>query len=155
MKTWVRWMLHVFTVVVGASGVAYFWMKDLLTTNDPFAVVNHPLQPIMLTVHVLAAPALILAFGAAFESHISSKLRARHLRTNRRSGWIALLTFVIMTMSGYALQVTTNASVERGLLVTHLSSGGLFLASYAVHLAISLKRLRVGPGAERRSAMVA
>jgi hypothetical protein len=155
MKTWVRWTLHVCTALVGGSGIAYFWMKYLLTTDDPFALVNHPLQPLMLAVHIVASPALVLAFGMAFESHISAKLRARHIRANRRSGWIAVLTFATMSMTGYALQVTTNQSVGRGVLVVHLSSGALFLVSYSVHVVVGLKRSWAARDSGPRSEMVA
>ncbi|MEW6322815.1 MAG: hypothetical protein AB1635_17225 [Acidobacteriota bacterium] len=134
MRPFERWALHLSTALVTASGVAYAWMKYLLVADDPFAVVNHPWQGAMLAVHVLAAPALLVAFGVVFSSHISRKLRG--VKPNRRTGLAALAAFAVMTLSGYLLQVVTTPLVSKVCLVAHLVSGGVFAAAYLAHLVI-------------------
>lgn len=138
MTTLEKWSLHALTLIVGATGIAYWAMQHLWVTDDPFAVVNHPWQPAMLAAHVLAAPLLILVFGVVYQSHIRPKVPNRAI-PNRRSGLLALGTFGIMLLSGYALQVTTGAVLRQAMLVTHLASGVLFLGAYLVHQVISIR----------------
>ena len=85
MKRWERWAFNLFALAVAASGFAYFWMKYLVETDDPFAVVNHPWQAAMLHLHVLASPPFVLLFGVILNSHIMKKLRAPRM-PNRKTG---------------------------------------------------------------------
>ncbi len=74
MKRWERWSFNALNVVVAMTGIVYLFMKYLLSTDDPFSVVNHPWQSSMLSLHVVVAPALILVFGIVLRSHILKKL---------------------------------------------------------------------------------
>jgi hypothetical protein len=138
MKWWERWTFAALTAIVSASGCAYFWMKYVLTTDDPFAVTNHPLQAAMLSLHVVASPGLILVFGIILNSHVMRKLGARRV-PNRKSGLISLGTFSAMAASGYLLQVVTNESLLQAMLGLHLASGAVFTLTYGLHLAISYR----------------
>jgi len=137
MKPWERRTFNLSAAVVAITGVVYFWMKHGMTTDDPFALVNHPWQPHMLSLHVLAAPVLLVIFGIVFNSHIGRKLRS--CRPNRRTGMTSLVTFGLMTLSGYLLQVVTAPDARRAVLVVHLVTGAVFAISYTVHLAIGLR----------------
>jgi hypothetical protein len=141
VKAWERWSLGVLTALVSLSGFAYFAMKYLMATDDPFAVVNHPWQPAMLHLHVLASPPLILVFGIVLNSHILKKLRAAQM-PNRNSGLCALATFALMVTSGYLLQVVTDERALRLLVVLHVASGAVFSTAYVVHLVISFRMAR-------------
>lgn len=141
MIRWQKWSMHVLVTLVACTGVALFWMKYLMSTDDPFAIVNHPWQPWMLDLHVLAAPVLLFVFGLVFQSHISYKLSKSGLRANRRSGILSLATFALMSASGYALQVVTAESLSRLLLVAHLATGAVFAVSYGAHLLVTLRLL--------------
>jgi hypothetical protein len=141
MSRWQSWSSHIATLAVGITGIVYLIMKYFMKTDDPFAIVNHPLQPLMLDIHLLAAPLLVFLFGLMFESHIQRKLRAGN-RMNRKSGLIAAITFGVMTLSGYVLQLTAGEVVSRAALGTHLISSGLFLVSYLVHQVINFRLWR-------------
>ena len=132
MSRWQSWLSHIATVAVGISGIVYLVMKYFMKNDDPFALVNHPLQPLMLDLHLLAGPALVFLCGLMFESHIQRRLLSGSL-PNRKSGIIAAVTFAVMTVSGYALQVTAIESLSRTAMVLHLVSSGVFLLSYVVH----------------------
>jgi hypothetical protein len=137
--------MRVFTAIaaiVATSGAAYFWMKYMLHTDDPLAVVNHPLQPSMLHLHVLAAPVFLFMVGVLFNSHVARRIGKTI--PNRRSGILALGTIAAMTVSGYALQVVTGAGLQRVWLVVHLGSGALFALAYVTHLAISVRLWAAG-----------
>jgi hypothetical protein len=147
MSRWQAWSSHVLTVLLAGSGIVFFVMKYMVTTDDPFAVVNHPLQPVMLDLHLLAAPLLIFLFGLMFESHIQKKLQSAG-RVNRRTGVIAAITFGTMSLSGYALQVSAIETLSRVALILHLASSGVFVLSYAVHQLVNFRlwraRLKAG-----------
>ena len=141
MKRWERWSFNTLSLAVAATGFAYLWMKYGLRTDDPFAVVNHPWQTAMLNLHLVASPALILIFGIVFNSHVMKKLRATRL-PNRRSGYVSLVTFAAMVISGYLLQVTSNEAWLRGLVILHVSAGAVFSVAYGAHLLISARLIR-------------
>jgi len=141
VKTWERWSFGVLSLIVGVSGIAYLWMKYFVENSDPTAVVNHPWQPAVFNLHVLASPALILMFGIVFNSHIVRKLGNRR-PPNRRTGLISLVTFGTMGVSGYALQVITSEAWLAAVVVVHVASGLVFGAVYVTHLLISLKITR-------------
>lgn len=135
---WQRWSLHVSSLVLAVTGVSYFVMKDMMTSDDPFALVSHPLQPLMLHLHVLAAPVSVLTFGVVYESHIAPKIRSGY-RFNRRTGLVSLVLFVLMTASGYLLQVVSQPALINAVRIGHLLSGAMFSTSYLAHLVIGLR----------------
>ena len=141
MKSWERRIFNALAVLVGITGAAFFWMKYFEQTTDPFALVNHPWQSTMLSLHVVASPAFTLMLGMILNSHILKKLRAAQL-PNRRSGYFSLGTLAVMTLSGYLLQVSTSDMWLRAWLVAHVASGALFSVTYAAHLIISVALTR-------------
>ena len=141
MKRWERRSLHLTTLVVAVTGLAYLWMKYFIDNQDPFAVVNHPWEPAMLQLHVLAAPAFILVFGIVLNSHVIRKLGIAKL-PNRRSGLVSFGLFAVMVVSGYLLQVMASDAALRTLVWLHAGSGALFSVTYLVHLAISVRLTR-------------
>ena len=144
MKRWERWTFNALSLAVAATGFVYLWMKYVLQTSDPFAVVNHPWQTAMLNLHVVASPAFILMFGIVFNSHVMKKLSATRL-PNRRSGFASLGTFAAMVVSGYLLQVSSNEGWLEALVVLHVASGSIFSIAYAIHLVISARLARIRP----------
>ena len=137
MKRWEKYTFTTLSAILTITGVAYFWMKWMLQTDDPFAVVNHPLQPLMLQLHILVSPAFLVVFGIIFNSHIGRKIGKPI--PNRRSGMLSLVTMAIMTASGYLLQTVSQPLLHQLMLVAHLGSGATFALAYTVHLAISVR----------------
>ncbi len=138
MTRWERWSFGLLWLVVALTGGVYFWMKYFTESSDPFAVANHPWQPAMLNLHVLASPALLLVFGIILNSHVMKKLGGGS-PANRRTGLLDLAAFGTMACSGYLLQVITNEALLRGMIVVHVGSGVIFSATYLAHLAISAR----------------
>ena len=130
-----RLLNHAAVLLVGLSGLLLAGMKyGLSPPEDPFTVVNHPLQPRMLHLHILVGPLLILAVGMMIRDHIVARLRHRTSRRGRRSGVLAVALFVPMIASGYLLQVVTSTGARRLLVWMHVTSGILYLAVYLGHL---------------------
>lgn len=149
MKRWERWTFNTLAAAVTLTGFVYFWMKYFVQPADPFAVVNHPLQAVMLNLHVFASPFFILVFGIILNSHVMKKLKATRL-PNRRSGYTSLGTFALMVFSGYLLQVVANEQWLQAMIVVHVASGAVFSVVYFGHLIISYKLARVRPAAPVR-----
>lgn len=150
MKWWERWAFHVFHLLVSVSGTAYFVMKWLLETDDPFALVNHAWQPAMLAAHVVAAPFLVASFGMVFRSHAARKVAVSEPK-HRRSGWVSLLGFAVMAVSGYLIQVGTAPCFLSAAIWVHVASSAVFVAGYAVHLVLGW---RARPAVGRAAAAV-
>ena len=138
MKPWEIWLSHISTLLVTVSGLAYLWMKYAMGTDDPFSIVNHPWQPAMLSLHVMAAPLLVFVVGLMVQSHIQKKLRGG-AKSNRGSGLLSMATLPVMIASGYMLQVVTAPGLASITLGMHLVSSSLFVITYAVHQVISYR----------------
>ena len=69
-----KWLLHLSAIVLTVTGAVYACMHYLMKPTDPFSVINHPLEPYMLDVHIIAAPVLVVAIGIILHSHILFKI---------------------------------------------------------------------------------
>ena len=141
MRPWEIWLSHISTLLVTVSGVAYLWMKYFMETADPFAIVNHPWQSAMLSLHVLVAPALVFVVGLMVQSHIQKKLRSG-TNSNRSSGLVSMVTMPVMIASGYMLQVVTAPLLASITLGLHLVSSSIFVTTYLAHQVVSYRLAR-------------
>lgn len=116
------------------TGVVYAWMKYLLTPSEPWAVVNHPLQPWVLKAHILVAPLLVFSVGAIAVRHVWQHYRAG-VRWARRSGLTTALAVAPMIVTGYLIQAVTNEGWLRAMAWSHLGVGILYGAGLAAHWA--------------------
>ena len=135
-----QWTVHLSTLLVGGTGLVYAWMKYLMEASDPFAVVNHPLQPTLQHLHVLTAPLLVFGVGIIWREHIW-KHWSRGVRTGRMSGLSMLLTAAPMVLSGYLIQTTVTEGWRTAWIVVHLATSALWVAGYLGH-SVVLQRLR-------------
>lgn len=136
-----RWFLYLTALVAAVSGVAYFGMKRFLEPADPWAVINHPLEPLALKLHILSAPVFLFAVGLITTQHIWRSLRSS-LPTGRVSGLSAALTFVPLVLSGYLIQVVTAPLALEVLAWSHLGLGLVCVWALAAHRKV-LKPRRV------------
>ncbi|MBD3334459.1 MAG: hypothetical protein GF355_02995 [Candidatus Eisenbacteria bacterium] len=122
------------SIVVGTTGGALFWTKYLLESSDPFAVINHPWQPWILKLHVLAGPVFLFALGLVTAGHIRHHLQGAE-PVGRWTGWAAMLAAAPAALTGYGIQVVTDPVLLSAIKVAHIVTGFLFLAVFAVHVA--------------------
>ena len=133
-----RWFFNATHAVITLSGLAYFCMKYLMATDDPFALVNHPWEPAMLSIHVFVAPLGVFLFGMVFRSHTLRKL-LQASPVNWRTGLTSAGSFLVMTLSGYLIQVATSPAVIATAIWTHVATSVLFVIAYGVHLVIGYR----------------
>ena len=145
MTWWEKWAFNLLHALVAATGIVYFCMKYLMAPADPFSVVNHPWQPTMLALHIVAAPFFVVFFGMLFRTHTLRKLISPDPR-NRRSGWTSLLGFSVMALTGYLMQVASSPAWITAFIWVHVAASAVFVAGYTTHLVIGWRLGRVLPG---------
>jgi hypothetical protein len=146
-----RWFLYGSTVAATVSGVAYFWMNRFLEPADPWAAVNHPLEPWALKAHILTAPLMLFAVGLVTTQHIVRNLRSS-LPTGRRSGLMTAMVFGPLVLTGYLIQTITAPVVANVLGWIHLSLGVTCAAALALHSPLLRgRRLQAQSSSPRRS----
>ncbi|HVG24600.1 MAG TPA: hypothetical protein VND45_10625 [Thermoanaerobaculia bacterium] len=125
--------LHLTVALTSVTGVVFAVMKYFLDSDDPFSVVNHPLQPHMLSAHVVVAPFVLFILGWTFSNHILPKYRFGDDR-NRRTGIGVTALILPMALSGYLLQVSVNETLRAVMAWAHWITSGVFIIAYLIHL---------------------
>jgi hypothetical protein len=125
----VRWS----SWAVGLTGLAYLWLKYFMEPSEPWAAVNHPLQPLILKAHILVAPLFVFAVGTIFMSHVWKHLVGR-VAARRRSGLLLALAVVPVSLTGYLVQTVVHPGWLSAVAWAHIGLGGLFLAGFVAHL---------------------
>lgn len=125
--------LHVSIAITTITGIVFAVMKYFMKPVDEFSVVNHPIQPHMLAVHVVVAPVALFILGWTFSNHMLPKYRFGN-GERRKSGISAMWLILPMTLSAYLLQVATAEPLRQAMAVAHWVSSGVFVLAYAVHL---------------------
>lgn len=124
-------VLQIANLAVVGTGVVYAWMRYAVAPTDEWAVVNHPLQPSLQHLHVLAAPLLVFAVGLIWSGHVVAKLR--NGRNNRAAGIGLTALFLPMAASGYLLQVAVDESWRERWIWVHVAASGLWILAFVVH----------------------
>lgn len=132
MSRFERWSVWVTSALTVITGTGYFVAKYLMTTSDPYAVVNHPLQPWFLKAHVLVSPLLLFALGLITVRHVWRHFR-NGVRWSRKSGITAAVSVVPMVATGYLIQTLTAAGWVRAMAIAHIAFGFLYALGLAAH----------------------
>jgi hypothetical protein len=127
-----RWAVWSTSVATFLTGVVYLWMKYLLVSDDPLAVVNHPWQPLVLKLHILVAPLLTFSIGLVMLRHVWRHLRER-MRSGRRSGLLTMVVLGPMIVTGYLLQAITHEGWLEAMAIFHIGLGLLYGAGLLAH----------------------
>lgn len=132
MNRFERWAVWSTTIGVLITGIGFGWTKYLLPASDPFSVIQHPLQPVFLKLHILVAPLFLFAIGGVAVHHIWQHLRSG-TRRSRKSGITAAVSLAPMVATGYLIQVLTGEGWLKAMIVAHIAFGLLFLVGIGLH----------------------
>ncbi|HET9948720.1 MAG TPA: hypothetical protein VFQ22_07350 [Longimicrobiales bacterium] len=143
MKPFPRWLVLLSSTVTGASGVVLWWMEHVMEPVDEFAVVSHPLQPLVLKTHIVAAPFLVFAVGLIAADHVWKHWRTG-VRRGRRSGLSAMWVFVPMVLTGYLVQAVTSVTWLEVVAWVHVITGVVYLVGFALHQVVARRRPAAG-----------
>jgi hypothetical protein len=125
--------LNLCVLVTALTGTVFAVMKYAMKSDDPYSVINHPMQPWMLAAHVVVAPLLVFGFGWIFENHIWAGFVSGIAR-KRKSGLWLMAGIVPMVLSGYLLQVSTADFTRQAMAAAHWISSAVFVIAYVIHL---------------------
>ncbi len=139
-----RRFLALAVVSVGGSGLVLGWMVFLLPPPDAWSVVNHPAQPTVQHLHVLAAPLLVFAVGLIWSTHVAARWSDAPPRRRATGAALAAL-FVLMAASAYLLQVAVDPDIRRLWSLLHTAASLGWLLCLGLH-AVPRSRSR-SPGA--------
>jgi hypothetical protein len=129
LEKWAIWGTASLTAV---TGLGFFWAKYLASTDDPWAVINHPLQPWFLKAHILVVPLFIFAIGAVSLRHFWAHW-ANGVLHGRTSGALAALTVAPLILTGYLVQVITHEFLLSLVAITHIVLGMVFVGGMLIH----------------------
>lgn len=132
MNCFERWSVWGTSIAVLVTGVVYGWMKYFMEPLDPFAAINHPLQPWVLKAHILTAPLLIFAVGMITLRHIWQHYRCR-VPLGRRTGIMTGLVIIPMILTGYLIQAITHQGWLTAMAVSHVAFGLIYGLGLALH----------------------
>lgn len=132
-----RALVNLSTWFMALTGAAYFFMKYLMSGDDPFSVIHHPWQPHALSLHVIAGPAAVFALGLIVRDHILARIVEPRQRRGRATGIVLVALTLPMIASGYLMQVLTDPAIKRVLVGVHAVSGTLYIVLFAGHMVAS------------------
>jgi hypothetical protein len=132
MTPFERWTLWLSAAATTVTGLGYLWPKDFMEPTDPWAVINHPLEPVALKAHILVAPVFVFILGAVVLKHAVPHL-TNGAPERRATGLGILALLAPMLLSGYLIQVLTNEVAVRVMALTHIGSSLAFTAGLAWH----------------------
>ena len=151
MTPFERWAVWGTSVATFLTGVVYLWLKYLVVNDDPFAVVNHPLQPAVLKAHILVAPLLVFSIGLVTLRHVWRHLRTR-VGEGRRSGLLTMVVLGPMILTGYLIQAVTHEGWLKAMAISHIVLGIVYgLALLAHQFAAGGRKARAARTQKRRA----
>ncbi len=132
MTRFERWSVWVTSLLTTVTGLVYLWMKYGLESGEPWSVVNHPLQPLILKLHIVTAPLLVFAIGLITLRHVWRHFQNR-IRSGRRSGVVMALVIGPMILTGYLIQAVTHEGWLTALAWSHIGFGLVYAVLLIVH----------------------
>lgn len=147
MNRFEKWALLLTSALTALTGVGYYWTKHLVHSADPWAVVNHPLQPWLLKAHILVAPLLVFALGLITTRHIWKHLR-NGVHWGRRSGIATAAVVIPMVGTGYLIQAVTHETWLVALAYAHLAAGIVYSIALVLHYLLVPRAVKAAAAAE-------
>ena len=126
-------LLQISIALTALTGIVFAVMKYAMKSDDPFSVVNHPMQPAMLAIHVVIAPIAVFAFGWAFGNHMWPSANSE-VDKKRPTGVWSMISVAPMVLSGYLLQVSTADSLRKAMAVAHWVTSAFFVVVFVIHV---------------------
>ncbi|MBT8461652.1 MAG: hypothetical protein KJO44_03945 [Gemmatimonadetes bacterium] len=132
MTRFERWTVWSSAIATGLTGLGFMWAKYFVPPPDQWSVVNHPLEPWFLKLHIVVAPVFVFAVGLVATRHIIPHLKKRE-PSGRRSGLIMVWMLLPMALTGYLVQVVSSPRWLVPLAIVHIVTGCAFLVGIAGH----------------------
>jgi thiamine biosynthesis lipoprotein len=127
-----KWIWYFTVSVVGITGVGLIWTRYFLASDDPFSIINHPMEPYLRNIHIFVAPLLLIAFGYYLRDHFFPRIYNGKY-SGKKSGLSIVLLISVQVVSGYWMQTTIDMDFRNILMIIHISAGLGFLFIMSIH----------------------
>ena len=142
MSRFERWNLWITSLLVILTGGGLAAVKYLMEPTEPWAVINHALQPWLLKAHIVVSPLMVFAVGIITLRHIWHHYRSGQSR-GRYSGIATAAVTVPMILTGYLIQVITDVGWLKAMAVGHIVLGTVYALGLSAHqVAVQRKKPR-------------
>lgn len=108
--------LIIVTLTMMTTGIAWLLFENFVEVETEFGPSHHPAQKWILTVHGLVAVAFVFLFGMTYVLHVQKNLQNQE---RKKSGWMNLIFWSLMIVSGYALLYVSSDFVREYLAYFH------------------------------------
>lgn len=109
LERWHRRCIYASCLLLLLSGAAWLAARYFLRPVGQFGETIHPIEPWAMKVHGGATMLMLFFLGSLMNSHIRRALRAGR---NLVSGWMMLVTMMLLTLTGFGLYYLAGESVR-------------------------------------------
>lgn len=131
--------LYVITLVMMLSGLIWLYFDYFVEIETEFGASHHPLQKWFLKIHGIGSAVFIFIFGMTYVLHIQKTLKDPERRI---SGWLNLIFWTLMIVSGYSLLYIAGESVRDYMALFHWILGIFSVLVLFFHSSKYLKKDR-------------
>lgn len=132
---------NIFTInyLVVLTSIIYFIAKYFLTIEGEWGAETHPLTIWFQKIHILTVPFLIFAVGMIFSNHIWKRI-CNGFSKSRTSGIFLLVLLILMTLSGYLIQIIDNQLLRQYSAYLHIGVSVAWSLVFSYHHLSSNRR---------------
>lgn len=130
--------IHISSYLTIIHGLVYWVLKEFLQIETEYGLRPHPLQTYAQAVHIVLSPLLIVSLGLLWQKHIVHYFKKKSKKLY--SGTIITVCLILISFSGYFIQVIYNDPGKEVAIWVHLVFSAFFIAAYLFHHFLSLKR---------------
>lgn len=117
-------------LLVSFVGIIYFIYKYFFKVQTDFGIRPNPATSFWLHFHIVTVPVIVFLVGYLYKLHIYPKLK-RNNSKRKKSGIILIFLFILMTLSGYLLQLAFDINDSIGII--HIIASFLWFFGYLWH----------------------
>ena len=107
LERWHRRCIYASCLILLLSGAAWLTAKYFLRPVGQFGETIHPIEPWAIKVHGAATMAILFFLGSLMNSHFRRALKSGR---NLVSGWMMLVTMMLLTLTGFGLYYVASES---------------------------------------------
>lgn len=129
--------LYIITLVMMISGLVWLYFDYFVEIETEFGLSHHPSQKWFLKIHGIGSAVFLFIFGMTYVIHIQKTLKNPE---RRKTGWMNLIFWTLMIMSGYSLLYLASDDVREYMSLFHWILGILSVVVLFMHSSKYLKK---------------
>ncbi len=127
---------------VAFTSIIYFIAKYFMSIEGEWGSETHPLSIIFQKIHILSVPFLLFFVGVIFTNHIWKRIRIGY-PNSRTSGIFLLGLLLIMSLSGYAIQISDVNWLREASAYLHIGVSVLWTLGFTYHHMMANRQRRI------------